>query len=213
MNTSGKWEAGETILTRGVWRHKLWFAMPVKVVQDTDDLIALYWRANTPNKIPGKRTTYKELLANEQITLLDGKWVMTDVLMLCRPNSAHGILVMWETGQVKFNGWYVNLQEPLCRTPLGFDTMDQLLDIVVTPDLSNWHWKDEDEFSDAVEHGVYSSAQAKAIREEGEHVVRTMQEEGSLFLQGWERWTPPKDWNIPEMPAKWDDLSFYDNPP
>lgn len=133
--------------------------------------------------------------------------------MLCTPGAAHGILVMWEAGRVKFNCWYVNLQEPLCRTPIGFGTMDQILDIVVSPDLSSWHWKDEEEFSEAVAHGVYTLAQAKAIREEGGRVIQTLQDDHSLFLQGWEKWHPPSDWKIPEMPANWDDLSFYDGQP
>ncbi|HEX5940755.1 MAG TPA: DUF402 domain-containing protein [Anaerolineales bacterium] len=210
MDTNRKWKTGETILTRCVWHRRLWFAMPVTVVQDTDNLIAVYWRANTPKKISANRITYKELLADEQISLVDSRWVRSDVLMLCRPSSAHGILVMWETGHVKFNCWYVNLQQPLYRTPLGFDTMDQLLDIVLMPDLSSWHWKDEDEFSDAVEHGVYSLTEAKAIREEGERVVKTLQEENSLFIQGWEKWRPSSEWQLPEMPSNWNDLSFHD---
>jgi predicted RNA-binding protein associated with RNAse of E/G family len=88
--------------------------------------------------------------------------------------------------------------------------MDHLLDIVVSPDLSSWHWKDEDEFSEALEHGVYSLREAKAIREEGEHVVNTLQDDNSLFFRDWEKWRPPSDWQIPAMPRNWDDLSFYD---
>lgn len=88
--------------------------------------------------------------------------------------------------------------------------MDQRWDVVVMPDLSSWHWKDEDEFSEAGGHGVYSLTQAKAIREEGERVVKTIQEENSLFIQGREKWRPPSEWQIPEMPLHWNDLSFYD---
>ena len=150
MNSNGTWNAGENILLRGVWRKRLWLAAPVTVVQDSPNLIAVYWKANTPSKIPAQRITYKELLSNEQIHLVDSKWVTTDVLMLSTPGSAHGILVMWESGHVKFNCWYVNLQEPLRRTPMGLDTMDQLLDIVIEPDLSSWHWKDENEFADKI---------------------------------------------------------------
>ena len=211
MNSNGTWNAGENILLRGVWRKRLWLAAPVTVVQDSPNLIAVYWKANTPSKIPAQRITYKELLSNEQIHLVDSKWVTTDVLMLSTPGSAHGILVMWESGHVKFNCWYVNLQEPLRRTPMGLDTMDQLLDIVIEPDLSSWHWKDEDEFADTINHGVYSLAEAQAIREEGERVIKTMQDANSLLIQGWEKWRPPTDWQIPEFPAKWDDLSFYND--
>ena len=31
------------------------------------------------------------------------------------------------------------------RTPMGFDYMDQMLDIVVAPDFSWYRWKDEPE--------------------------------------------------------------------
>ena len=185
MNSNGTWNTGENILLRGVWRKRVWFSAPVTVVRDDRNLIAVYWRANTPNKKTAKRTTYKELLSPDQTNLVDSKWVRTDVLMLSTPGSAHGIFVMWESGHVKFNCWYVNLQEPLRRTPMGFDTMDQILDIVIEPDLSSWNWKDEDEFAEAVNHGVYSSAEAQAIREEGERVVKTMQDDNSLLLQGW----------------------------
>ena len=44
--------------------------------------------------------------------------------MLVKPGAAHSVELLWnaETGQ--FLCWYINLQEPLRRTPLGFDTMD-----------------------------------------------------------------------------------------
>jgi predicted RNA-binding protein associated with RNAse of E/G family len=71
--------------------------------------------------------------------------------------------------------------------------MDQLLDIVITPDLSSWYWKDEDEFTEAVDHGVYSLGEAKAIWEEVERVIITTKDDDSLFIRGWEKWIPPKE--------------------
>ena len=70
--------------------------------------------------------------------------------MLAIPAAAHSVYVMWETGRTELRCWYVDLQEPLRRTTLGFDTMDHLLDIVISPDQSAWRWKDEDEFEEAV---------------------------------------------------------------
>jgi hypothetical protein len=32
----------------------------------------------------------------------------------------------------------VNVQELLRRTPFGFDTADNVLDVVIAPDLSSW---------------------------------------------------------------------------
>ena len=45
-----------------------------------------------------------------------------------------------------FLGWYVNLQSPLRRSPLGFDMTDWALDVWVEPD-GRWQWKDEDDFA------------------------------------------------------------------
>jgi hypothetical protein len=124
--------------------------------------------------------------------------------MLVTPGSSHAIYVMWETGQTKLRCWYIDLQEPLRRTNLGFDTMDQLLDIVVSPDQSKWHWKDEDEFEEAIAIGVYSIEEAQSIRAEGERVINLLQTGQSPFCDGWEKWSPPTEWDIPTLPEGWD---------
>jgi hypothetical protein len=57
------------------------------------------------------------------------------MLYLITPGAAHAIHLWWLAPDWRFGGWYVNLQEPIRRTTLGFDYMDQMLDIVVEPDL------------------------------------------------------------------------------
>lgn len=138
--------------------------------------------------------------------LFDWVWVETDVLMLVIPGAAHSIYLMWEEGHTKLRCWYINLQEPLRRTSIGFDSMDHMLDIVVSPDRSEWWWKDEDEFREAEEIGVYSPEEAKAIRMEGEKVVKLILSGQSIIHDGWERWKPPADWEIPELSVDWDNL-------
>ena len=49
---------------------------------------------------------------------------------------------MW-TPAWEFLGWYVNLEEPFRRTPLGFDVRDLQLDILVDPERK-WRWKDSE---------------------------------------------------------------------
>lgn len=149
MSAHSHWTPGDHIVLRGVWRQRLWFACPVTVVQDTPALIALYWRAGTWTKVPGRRFTPQDMLSTEQLDLVDKTWVKTDVLMLVTPGAAHSVYAMWEQGHTRFRCWYVNLQEPLRRTSLGFDTMDHLLDVVVSHDRSEWRWKDEDELASA----------------------------------------------------------------
>jgi len=207
MNINFHWKPGESIVLRGVWRQRLWFACPVNVVQDSPPLIALYWRAGTGVKIPKDRSIILQAMSStEQLEIVDKTWTRTDVLMLTAPGASHSVYAMWEEGHTRFQCWYVNLEEPLRRTPVGFDTMDHLLDIVISSDRSEWSWKDEDEFSEAIALGVYSTEEARAIRAEGERVIDLMQANQPPFCDGWENWSPPKEWEIPTLPTGWDDI-------
>lgn len=204
-NTLHRWKTGDVIVLRGVQRQTVWWASAAIIVQDTPKLIATYWQAGTPNMDSAKRPAPRDLLSNET-HLVPHTWAKTDVLMLVTPGAAHAIWVMWETGQTKLRCWYVNLQEPLRRTRLGFDSMDHLLDIVISPDRSVWHWKDEDEFEEAVALGVYSPEKARAIRAEGEQVIEMLQAGSSPFCDGWEKWSPPAPWGIPVLPEGWGNI-------
>ena len=211
MSNSSRWRLGSPIVLRGVWSQRLWFACPVVVVQDTPALIAVYWRTGTLVKIPEKRFTPQDMLATEQLDLVDKMWTETDVLMLAVPGAAHSVYAMWEAGHTSFRCWYINLEDPLRRTSIGFDTMDHLLDVVASPDRSEWRWKDEDEFGEAEAIGVYSSAEARAIRAEGDRVIKLMQANQSPFCDGWEKWSPPTEWRIPVLPANWDNIAMDDD--
>ena len=148
-------------------------------------MIALYWSAGTPDKAPRQRLTPKDIVSTDQVTLIDRSWADTDVLMLTTPGAAHAVYAMWEQGHESLRCWYIDLQEPLRRTPIGLDTMDHLLDIVVSPDRSEWQWKDEDEFREAVAIGVFSAEEAHAIRGEGERVLGLLQAGESPYGDSW----------------------------
>ena len=149
------WQPGQSITLRGVWRQKLWFAGPARVVVDSPSLIALYWSAGMVSKIPRERATAQTFLNKNDPELVDHLWVETDVLALNVPGESNSIYVMWETGTKKLRCWYVNLEEPLQRTAIGFDTMDYELDIVINPDKSGWRWKDEESFEEMVRVGLF----------------------------------------------------------
>jgi len=207
---AGYWKPGAPVVYRGVWRRKLWWATVVTVVQDDPELTALYWPAGTPEKLPAKRLSPRDLLSQEQVELVDRTWVDTDVLVLATPGAAHAVCAMWEEGQTGLRCWYVDLQAALRRTVMGFDTRDHLLDIVISPDRSEWRWKDEDEFSEAVGLGVFSPEEAQAIRAEGQRVIELLEAGSSPFRDGWETWCPPAGWEIPAFPENWDRLEDVD---
>jgi hypothetical protein len=200
-----RWAPGDIIVVRGVLKGKLWWACPAYVVQDTPELFGLYWPVGTPTRSPVRRPTVQDELYN-RIELENRKWTDNDVLSLNIINAAHSIDLMWETTTHKLRCWYVHLQESIRRTSIGFDTMDQMLDIVISPERASWRWKDEDEFSEAEEIGVYSHAKVASIRAEGERVIAMMQANAPPFCDGWENWIPPIEWSIPEFPKGWEKL-------
>lgn len=203
MKSEVYWTPGDTVVIRGVLKARLWWACPAFVIQDTPDLIALYWPVGTPTRSPIRRPTVEDELYN-RIELIERDWTDNYVLSLNPQGAAYSIEVMWEGNTHQFSCWYVHLQEPLRRTTIGFDTMDQILDIVISPDRSSWYWKDEDEFSEAEAIGVYSPTKAQSIRQEGERVIGMLNTNASPFCDGWENWTPPKEWGIPAFPEGWE---------
>src|SRR5260370_34644413 len=81
------------------------------------------------------------------------------------------------------------------RTPIGYDSLDHVLDIVVAPD-GTWHWKDEDEFEEAIQLGLFTPSEAADIRAEGERVITRL---SSLLPTGWEHWRPPPRWSVSSL--------------
>ena len=206
MRENPHWKTGDVIVFRGVGQKGIWYALPVFVVQDMPNLIALYWPAGTQGKwrmkpSGAKVTPYDALLTPMEI--IDRTWDKTDVLMLIKPGAAHAIYLMWEEGWKNLLCWYVNLQDPIRRTPIGFDTGDHLLDIVFSPDKSSWQWKDEDQLKEAVALGLFTEAEALAIRIEGERVINLINENQTPFCDSWEKWSPPVHWNVPKLRSDW----------
>jgi hypothetical protein len=211
LTQNSHWNPGDQILLRGIWLEKIWFAIVAYVVQDTEDLIALYWHAGTPNKIPGFRLTGQDFLVEQQPSLISSTWTRTNLLTLVKPGAAHSVEVMKDAKTGEFLCWYINLQEPYRRTPLGFDTMDLALDVVISPDRSRWRWKDENEFAELIELGLISEPEAQAIRKEGLRVIQLSDQNQPPFCSGWESWSPPDEWSIPQFPENWHQIRFEEN--
>ena len=97
----------------------------------------------------------------------------------------------------------MNFQEPFRRTALGFDTMDNVLDIVIAPDGS-WRWKDEEELAEAVRNGLFTAQEATDFRAWGVKAVDRIVSKSPPFHRDWEGWRPDPDWPMPELPEGWD---------
>ncbi len=170
-------------------------------------MLALYLPAGTPYKQP------RTLDGGEvtPVTRVQGEWLLADnmwpedgeCLRLVIPGKPYSVLVFWLENHKTQRDWYINLEDPLRRTPIGFDYMDQLLDIIVWSDLSGWFWKDENEFQEAQELGLISLERAKEMRADGERVVEMLLSGNSVF-NGWEHWKPDPVWEIPTIAGGWE---------
>jgi hypothetical protein len=186
---SERFRPGDAIAIRHVWRARVFLVFAPLVVQDEPDLLVTWLPEGSEYKRPARR----EELPYEQ-PLADRPWRRPGVVQLTRPGDAHSVTVFPN------GGWYVNLQEPLRRTRIGFDTADQLLDLVRSPSGA-WRWKDEHELAAAVERGYVTADEAAAIRAEGERVIAA-----DAFPTGWEGFRPDPAWRAPRLPAGWDAL-------
>ncbi len=190
------------MVLREVWRSRIWTVRPVLVVRDSPALLALYLPAGTVWKRPRRPDGGPIRLPAGDWTLMDHRQTI-DVLRLNIPGAAHSVMLFWKEGHAEFIGWYVNLEEPLRRTAIGFDYMDQALDIVISPDMTEWHWKDEDELQEALAAGLFTPRQAAEIRREGERALELLLARRPPFDDGWERWRPDPSWPAPQLPDGW----------
>jgi hypothetical protein len=190
--------SGETALLRFIRYGQVRRASPHVIVQDDGELVALYIPAGAPSKVAVFDGRPIRGQADREWALRDHVWDTYHVLRLIRFGAGHSVELFWHEHDDSFAGWYVNMQEPLRRSPVGFDTDDLVLDISIEPDGS-WSWKDEDELEIAVDLGRFTAEEADGIRAEGERVIAARP-----WPTGWEDWRPDPTWPLPELPAGWD---------
>ena len=173
---------------------------PVIVVEDSPELVALWMPLGTrtlmSKPVPADRP---KPWGPGEWELVAGTWRYRNTLFLHRPGEWRATWVRW-TATGEFDGWYVNLQEPLWRTRWGFDIRDLQLDILVAPDRS-WRWKDEDDFARSIECGLIAPEKADAARRSAAQAVAAIEAGGWPFDESYREWRPPAGWRIPELPG------------
>jgi Protein of unknown function (DUF402) len=203
-------ETGATVVVQEIWKDAVWAARPMTVVQDEDDLVALWFPQGTRWKapIPSPGWLREEERGARMVTCLERReWAFADsewdvsTLVLMRPGDWHAVWVSWLDGNQHW-GWYVNLQEPFRRTDKGYETMDLALDVVVELDRT-WRWKDEGELDLFVERGVFGEALATRVRDEGLRVAQSAERNEWPFDAPWPDWRPDRSWGVPQLPEGW----------
>lgn len=201
---------GEQVVYRSRPGGDVGYVMPCIVVEDTPEFVVLF----QPTGTVCKKRTGRRGGPTGRVMLPDGwdgghedvTWSGPPKLRFYAWGSAHSILRSWDSEADRAEGWYINLEAPWTPTSIGFDTRDHILDITVSPDLSSWAWKDEDELAWAVEVGKcdYTPESARAIRAEGERALEKLERRHRPFGDDWHRWRPDPRWPIPTLPEGWD---------
>ena len=204
-----RWAPGDVIVVQDVFEGRLWADRPVVVVEDSDDVLALWCPKGTlrrvpitPGSLPAGVTRGEWLagaLSRRDWVLEQAAWDVSS-LMLHREGDWHAVLLSFLDSGEQW-GWYVNFQEPYRRTKRGIETMDLALDIIAEPDRSSWRWKDEDEFALLIERGVIDADVAARVRVEAGAVIGKIERDEPPFDSDWPRWKPDPSWATPMLPS------------
>jgi hypothetical protein len=199
-----RFSAGEVIVERTVWNGLVLTARPLTAISDEDGLLVASVSIGT--------RWFGPIFANREAALdevRDGTmgwgervWEQHNLLLLVRPGDPYSVYGFWNE-EGAFVAWYINLQEPMRRTRFGFDTRDQLLDIIVGEDLSSWMWKDTHELKPAIELGLHTAEEVAQIRSNGERVIELV-EHGEVWWADWRGWEPQIPAQLPTLPEGWD---------
>jgi predicted RNA-binding protein associated with RNAse of E/G family len=163
-----------------------------RLVDDRVDMVALFLPKGTPHK--------RWEQTDEGRVLTDSAW-STDTLRLMYVQQPYSIWLSWDNAGT-FRGYYVNLEEPFRRTPIGFDTNDHQLDIVVTPEL-RWSMKDEDVVAERERDGSFSTEFVAELRRAAGRIVESIERRAAPFDGSWVAWRPERSWPTPTLHPRW----------
>ncbi len=199
-----RWRSGDTVVLRELWDGRVWQARPAIVVRDDDRMFVDYVPARMRYRRPVAADGTPLRIPTQHWTLEEIEWDHQRVLAFSFPETWYAVILYWDDTTDEFQGYYMNIQSPLRRTPIGFDTVECLLDAVVPPDRSSWAWKDEDELRESVARGMFTEEDAAAFYAAGERGVEHVLLREPPFDEPWEEWRPDPDWPLPELPPGWD---------
>ncbi|MFJ1581181.1 DUF402 domain-containing protein [Streptomyces sp. NPDC088182] len=210
-------EAGQTVVRRDVHRSgRVWTELALRVVADTDQALvtactpgaearwpALYAKART-DEDRSVRTEAFEAMASGRWELAATVWQETDLLLWKPPAawfSVNAFFVPDGEGR-RLRNWYVNFEHPTRRRGAGFDTFDLTVDLVVTPDLTRWEWKDEDEYAHVRRLGIVSDTEHRAVDDARAQVLAMLDDRTGVFAhaQRWAAWKWEPAWPTPRLP-------------
>jgi hypothetical protein len=184
---------GDDIAVRDIWFGRTWRAFAGRVVSIAPDQVVLWVPKGSQSLYPVNADGLEVRIPHAEPVLAE-RSAPRDGLALQWPGARHSIWLFWNADG-SFEHWYVNFERTIGWNGDCFDTVDDKLDLIVTPDGA-LRWKDEDELEHAAELGLLDPAE---VRAEADRVVAAWP-----FPTGWEDFRPDPGWAVPRLP---DELS------
>lgn len=180
------------------------YSIPTIVVEDTPEFTALYQPTGTISaRHSGRRDGPRGALRPGAWdgTFDEIEWTGPPTIRLHPIGAGYSVIRYWINDS--WRRWYINLEAPWRRTRIGFDSRDEVLDLVPADDLSTVELKDEDEFEWACGAGVIDGHRAALIRSRADAAVADVTARRWPFDADWSRWTPDPGWPRPSLPSDW----------
>ena len=197
-------EPGDVVVYREIWAGEVMTALPMRLIDQTEDAVVLYLAPET-NFQAARAPDGGRVRDLDNWVSVPRTWTGGSLVRVLQRDHWYAVDLEYDAERV-FVGYYVNFQEPLRSTALGFDTVDLVLDLVIDPSGQGW-MKDEDDFANAVAAGHIDARTAELLRAEAARLLRVVERDGSpIQAQEWLAWRPPSDWDAPTLLDGWRDV-------
>ena len=196
-----------------VWRSRpdgdVGFVIGCRVLLDEPDMAALVQPTGTPvmrrNADRGGPNGRSFIPGTWDGSRLTGHWERPPVVRLHPVGRPYSVIRSWLVDEQRFHGWYVNLEQPWCRTTVGFDSRDDVLDVSVSDDLDECRLKDADELEFTVAVGMFTPAEARSIRAAADTAIADVSDRRWPFEKAaWNQVLPPHSLEPTTLPSGWD---------
>ena len=131
-----RYEPGDVVAIRELWHGRVWYARPAIVVADEPSLRMFHVPPRVVCEEPVDDDGQALRLPADRWTLQAVRRGPTSMLSFAFPETPYAVILGFDERSELFE-YYINLEEPLTRSPSGFDTVDHLLDVTIPPDRSS----------------------------------------------------------------------------
>ena len=215
MTIPNLWNAGDNILLRGMYDNRPVHVQSLRVVKDTPKETALYIWPGAGCVASSRYIHYGhewvsvrwQETINNTLQLEKYSWHTNRFLILLEPEKFYSTIYIWNATSSQFVCYYINFQLPFRRTPLGFDTLDLDLDIVIDRSL-HWMWKDEDDFQEGIRAGGIRPEWVREIERSKIEVLERIENRAYPLDASWLDWQPDVSWSLPYLPENWSEVNF-----